>query len=94
MRIDEHAQHAQAAVQFDETHSAHVSGEIVNLFRAFGRAFAGFFELQIRLDVFDLRKALIPFVEWLDVHRANVFMTFAQKFGHEMAADKSACTCD
>ena len=43
MGVDEHAQHAQAAVQLDETHAAHVGGEIIDLLHVFGRALTGIF---------------------------------------------------
>ena len=56
----------------------------------FGGLFAGVLELQIQLQIFDLRKFLIPFVERFDVHRANIRVAFSKQFGHKMAADEPA----
>ena len=55
-----------------------------------GGFFAGVLELQIELEIFDLRKFLIPLAERLDVHRADVRVAFAEQFRDQMAADETA----
>ena len=55
-----------------------------------GGFFAGVLELQIELEIFGLRKFLIPLAERLDVHGADVRVPFAQQIGDQMAADETA----
>ena len=90
MSVDEDAEHAEGAIILDETHSAHVSREIVNDTRAFEGAIAGFFFLQIELLVIDAREKLIPFVEGFDVHRTDVRMALLQQVSDQVASDESA----
>lgn len=66
----------------------------VEIISPIGRALTGFLELQIQLQIFNLRKTLMPFAGRFDVHRTKVFMALAEQFGDGMAADEAAGACD
>ena len=72
MRVDQHRQHAQRAVVLDKPHAAHVRREIVNNASALEGLLAGLLALQIQLEIFHPGKALVPFIERLDVHGARI----------------------
>src|SRR5205823_4189480 len=77
----------------DETHSAHVGGEIVNKIDIPYRALATSLVLQIELQIFRFRKHLEPFLKWFHINRADLF-TLTKQIGHEMAANESASPTD
>src|SRR5437016_894171 len=89
MGVDQHAQHAKRFVVFDETHPAHVGGEIVNKIDIRHRALATFLLAKIELQIFRFRKHLKPFRERFHIDRPDGF-TLAKEIGHEMAADETA----
>ena len=60
VRVDQHRQHAQGAVVFDEAHAAHVGREVVDDGGLAARRLAGLFVLQVQLQILDLGKTLIP----------------------------------
>ena len=93
MRIDQHAQHTKRLVVFDETHSAHVGGEIVNKINIGHRALTVVLVAQIELQVLHFREHLKPFIKWFHIHRAN-FVTLPKQIGHQMAANKAASAAD
>src|SRR4051812_46359285 len=74
----------------DETHPAHVGGEIIDEFRVLERIVAGLFFLQIELQFFDFREALEPFIERLHVHGADIGAAILEQVGDEVASDESA----
>ena len=90
MRVDQHRQHAQRAVVLDEAHAAHVGCEVVHDGGVARRCLAGVLSLKIELQVLDLREALVPLVERLDIDGANLPMSLPEQVGNQMAADKSA----
>ena len=51
--------------------------------------FTGRFEAQIKLEIFNLGRTLIPLIKRLDVHGTNILVSFAEQFGHDVAADES-----
>jgi hypothetical protein len=71
VRIDEDGQHAQGFVLLDETHSAHVGREIVDLGRAACRDFAVLFQVEVETEIFDVVEALIPLVKRFYVDGTN-----------------------
>ena len=90
VRIDQHGQHAQRLVVLDEAHAAHVGGQVVNLHGALGGRLAVFLEIQIEGEILDVVEALVPFVERLDVHRANVAVALLAQQRDQRAANKTA----
>ena len=72
MGIDQDREHAERAVVFDESHAAHVGSEIIDNGGVAERLFAGGFILQINPEIFNLGENLVPFIEWFDVHRAQI----------------------
>jgi predicted HTH transcriptional regulator len=91
VRIDEHGQHAQGFILFDESHAAHVRGKVIDFVHALGRQIAIFLEIEIKLQIFDVIESLIPFIERFHVHGADVLIALLTKFGDKVAANKAAC---
>jgi prepilin-type N-terminal cleavage/methylation domain-containing protein/prepilin-type processing-associated H-X9-DG protein len=89
MRIDEHGEHAKGFVVFDEAHATHIGGEIVNGVGAFESLVASIGEREVELEVFDAGSALIPFIERLDIDRANILETLADEISDQVAANKT-----
>src|SRR6185369_3993485 len=89
VRVDQHADHAQALVQLDEPHAAHVAGQvdddIIVLHR--GRSFIA--QIEIGDDVVRLRMNLVPLGGGLDVNAAD-FVSAFKEVADEMSADKTA----
>jgi hypothetical protein len=54
------------------------------------RLVAGGLVLQVQLQILHLRRPLVPFLNRLDVHGANVRMALFKQVHDQMAADKSA----
>ncbi len=94
VRVDQHAEHAEGAVVFDEAHAAHVGGEVIDDFGALERFIASGFFLEIELEVFDVGEFLIPLVEGFDVDGADVGVALGEEVGHEMTADETAGAAD
>jgi hypothetical protein len=89
--VNEDRKHTERFVVLDKTHPAHVCGEIIDFFGAFGRDFAILFEVQVQLQVLDVVEALVPLLERLHVYRTNPLISALSKRIHEMAANKPAC---
>ena len=69
--VDEHAEHAEGFVVFDEAHAAHVGGELEDDVGAFGGLEAVVLVLEVEREVFDVLGDLVPLVERLDVDGAD-----------------------
>src|SRR6266576_1519256 len=94
MGVDQHRKHAQRAVVFNEAHSAHVRGKIVNSARTLDRILTRVLVAKIELKVFGLWRQLIPIIQRLHVHGANRRMTLTQQISNQVAADKAAATAN
>ena len=94
MRVDQHGQHAQSFVVFDEAHAAHVGGELKDNLGAGGGQEAGIFILQVEGEALYVVGDLVPLVERFDVDGANDLDAVVEQVLHEMAADESAGTAD
>ncbi len=90
MRIDQHAQHAERLVVLDETHAAHVGGQIHYYGRTLHSTLADFFALKIQDKILDSVRLLIPLLARLDVHGPDHIDAAIAQILYEMAADKSA----
>ena len=75
----------------NEAHAAHVRGEIIDFVHALGRKIAIFFEIEIKLQIFDIIESLIPFVHGFHVHSADLLIPLLPKFGDKVATNKPAC---
>jgi hypothetical protein len=94
MRVNQHGQHAKGFVVLNEAHSAHVGGQIVDFARAIASRAARGQVLQVENHVLDLFVHLIPFLEGLDIDRAQVRITLLAEVGQQMAANKAAAAGD
>ncbi|MEJ1973789.1 MAG: hypothetical protein WDM96_15410 [Lacunisphaera sp.] len=68
VRIDQHAEHAERLVVFDESHSSHVGRQVVAILRSIERLPAGRLVLEIEHEVLGLREFLMPLRDRLAVH--------------------------
>ena len=87
--VDEDAEHAEAFVQLDEAHAAHVGGEIVDPVGAVGSLDAGFFILEVEGEVLGFGEALIPLPLGLFVDGAD-FVPLVEHGLDEVAADEAS----
>src|SRR5215207_3710836 len=90
MSVDEDRDHAGGPVRLDETHAAHVAGEVVDVCDAADGIPAGLERTEIGDLVVDTFKQLMPLVEGLVVDRAEVREAVLLQIPHEPAADESA----
>ena len=63
---------------FDESHAAHVAGEIDDIIHPFDGCERGLFDIQISDDIFSLRMDLVPFGLGFDIDTADFLMSFFQ----------------
>src|SRR5260370_104035 len=89
MLVVQPAQHAKRFVVFDEPHSAHRRGKIVNKIDIRHCAFAVFLLLKIELQIFRFGKHLEPFRKWLHIDGADL-LALAEQIGHEVATNEAA----
>ena len=89
VRVDQHGEHAQRLVVLDESHAAHVGGEVVDLKRAAGCDFAIFLEVQVQREILHVVEALVPLTNRLDIHGADLPEAPFSKVGHQAAADET-----
>src|SRR5205809_7639103 len=94
LRVDQHADHAQAFVELDEAHPAHVAGEVVDDIHSLDRVGSFVAQVQIRDDVLSLRMNLVPLGGWLDIDAADVLVSLGEQIADEMPADKPAAATD
>ena len=88
VRVDEDAEHAEAFVELDESHAAHVGGEIVNPVAAIAGLNVGILLLEIQGVVVGIRESLIPLPLRFLVHRADFVPPFEQQTGSAMNGTK------
>ena len=75
---------------FDESHATHVGGEVVNLVGVAGGGLAVLLEVQVEREILDVVETLIPFVQRLDVHGADLLVALFAKISHQASADEAA----
>ena len=78
------------AETLDETHAAHVGGEVIDFHRAFADALAIVLDAHVEAEVLHAGHVQIPFVKRLLVHRADVGEAFFGEIQGEVAGDESA----
>ena len=91
---DQHRQHALRLVGLDEPHAAHVGGQVVDHLGVLGRLAAGLEQGQVAHLVLDARRLLVPLLERLHVHGADLAVTALLKHAHQMATDEATGTGD
>ena len=48
----------------------------------------------IKLEIFNLGENLVPFIEWFDIHRAQILAPLFQQIGEQMAANETAAAAN
>ena len=76
--------HAQRLVVLDETHAAHVGGEIVDVRGNLGSLSASVEPRQIELTTLDISEALEPLGERLRIDSPDVLETASTEVGDEI----------
>jgi hypothetical protein len=71
MRVDEHRQHAPRPIRFDEPHSTHVGGQVVNRARISCRLFAAVRKPEVQNEILGFSEDLMPFVGRAAVYRPH-----------------------
>src|SRR5262245_13557900 len=94
MRVDQNAKHAEAFVQLDEAHPAHISRQIINDPGVPHPLLTRIPFLEIKLYIFHSGKMLIPILDRLEIDGTNVFVTLPQQISNQVTADKSPSTSD
>ena len=84
------SEHAQTLVQLDETHAAHVRGEVINPVAALHCRFAGVLFLEVELHILHVVEPLVPLIERLYVRGADGLHALPSQVGHELAANETA----
>jgi len=89
VRVDENAEHAEAFVEFNETHATHICSKIVDGVATIHGLDTGVFEFQIEREVLGLGKTLIPLPLGFFIHGSDLLAIGKEGF-YEFAADESA----
>ncbi len=92
--VDQDAEHAEGFVVFDETHAAHVGGEVVDDGGVFERGLAIFEAAEIELQVLDFGEALIPLFDGFDIDGSDVGVTAFEQIADEVATDEPTAAAD
>src|SRR5208282_3453952 len=92
MRVDQYREHTKGFVFLDESHATHVGSEIVDVTGALGRRLAVLLLIQIQREILNIREALVPMMQRLDVNGANALVALRPQGSHQSAADKSTGT--
>jgi hypothetical protein len=91
--VDQHRQHAEGLIIFDEPHAAHVGGEVVDVVHAATSFVASFPFLEVGDDVLGFVEHLIPLVNRLHVDAANL-MPVLQQSSRQVTANETAAAGD
>src|SRR5262245_2832280 len=94
MGVDEHRQHAVRLVQFDETHSTHVSREVEDVAGIARCGTTSREVLKVEHTVVDVREPLVPLIGRFDVYRPDPLVSPSSQFGHEVTTDETASPGD
>ena len=71
VRTGQHGQHAHGLVVLNETHAAHVSGQLVDLVHSFAGGLGMLDPGQVCHHVLGIAMNLIPVLRWLDITTSN-----------------------
>ena len=88
--VDENGAQAFHAETLDETHAAHVGGQVIDFHRAFADALAVVLVAHVQAEVLHAGNVQIPFVKRLLVHRADVGEALFLEIQGQVAGDESA----
>jgi hypothetical protein len=94
MRIYKYTQHAYSFIIFDESHSAHVRGQVEDCRRSFNRFLAVAKVFTVGLNILGFARNLIPLIQRLDIDCLDHVNVVVKKAFYQMAADKSAGSAD
>lgn len=87
MGVDQNAQHAEGLVVLDETHAAHVGGEVVDLGAAVDGLIAMSLVAKVQDQIFGFGKQLIPLAEGFSIDGPDA-VPFFREVGDEMPSMK------
>ena len=90
MRVDEHAAEAFHTETFDETHAAHVGGQIVYHHRAFAGALAVPLLAHVQREILCVGNMQIQLVKRFLVHRTDVGETPLLEIERKVAGNEAA----
>src|SRR5690606_38377085 len=88
--VDQYGEHAGSLVGLDESHAAHVGGEIVHPRGTFRDIVAGSTLPKITAAVVDVGEQLKPLVQRFDVHGADASVPTSPQVGDEVTPDESS----
>src|SRR5262245_46250381 len=94
MGIDQHIPQTLDAEPLNESHAAHVRGEVVDLRGAVDSVPAVRLEAQVEAETLGLRQALKPLRQRLLVDGANAAKSALVEVAHEGSADEAPRPCD
>src|SRR5271165_2166085 len=89
MGVNQHREHTKSFVLLDESHAAHVGGEIVDITGALGRCFAVLLFIQIQREILNVSVSLVPMRQRLDIDGANTFVALRPQGSNKSATDKA-----
>src|SRR5664279_45935 len=93
MGVDEDREHAERLVVLDETHSAHVRREVVDLRCAVDHDRAIACPAEVEFDALSVVVDLVPVPGWLDV-RCPYSEALVEQTTDEMSSDEAPATRD
>src|ERR1700689_3946435 len=94
MGVDQYGEHAESFVLLDESHASHVGREIVDLRCAPGSGFAVLLDAQVEGKIFNVSKALKPFIRRLDINGTNVLVALFAKLGNQIPPQEATRSGD
>ena len=90
MRVDQDAPQALDAEPLDETHAAHVRGQVIDLDGALAGPLAVVLFLEVHAQALDARHPLVPFGQRLFVDRADPRESLVVEVSRQGPGDESA----
>jgi hypothetical protein len=94
MRVDEDGDHAPCLVGLDESHAAHVAGEVVDVLDAVDGVAASVERPKIGNAVVRVREHLVPLVERFQIDGPNLREPVLAEVANQPTADESPRTRD
>ena len=76
----------------DKAHSTHIRREVHDAINPVDRLTAGVEEVEIKAQVFRLRKALMPLLDRLYIDCTDLLYALGQKVSSQVPADETAST--
>jgi len=94
MGVHQHTQHAKRFIVMDESHAAHVGGQLENDVKPASSPPARRQIAKVASQIFDVGRRLVPFLQRLNVDRADNIDSLGQQVLDEVAANEASSTAD